>query len=250
MLTQRMTKEILLVALRFDVAGNTSSLEANRETFKRVLKGLRNGDSDLALPAAPQPEILQELGRVEELWPVFESEVKAVAASRTVTPQQLEVVSNTNLPLLRVTDDVVKAWEAAARSHAHSLLSVAINLSGAQRMLSQKMAKDLYMIALDHDADASRRALRQSIDRFERVHAGLMSGDSELLLLPAPGGRIRDQLGLVHDHWARFRPMVEAAAGGAAVSGDMVAQSAGLNLMLLAEMDAAVGMYEDLQPRS
>lgn len=249
MLTQRISKEIMLVALRHDVPENIRSITANSGQFGRVLRGLRHGDRELALPPTTEPEILDRLARVEELWPVFEDHVAAVAASSSVTPRQIEVVAETNLPLLRVANEVVTAYEDAARRHAHSMLAIAINLSGAQRMLSQKMSKELYLIGLDNNADANRQSLRQSIERFDNVHSGLVSGDSQLLLLPAPTQAIRDQLATVEGLWGEFRPMVLGAAGGAPVDRRLIADTAGLNVALLTEMNAAVNMYEALQPQ-
>ena len=50
MLSQKMSKEILLISLDYQAAENLSNLEATASLFDRTLKGLRDGDPELSLP--------------------------------------------------------------------------------------------------------------------------------------------------------------------------------------------------------
>lgn len=250
MLTQRMSKEIMLIALDHDVAANLQSLQSNSDLFARVLRGLRSGDREFGLPPTTDEQILAMLTRVDDLWPMFRSEVSAVITSGSASRRQVTITADTNLPLLRGSDDVVKAFEVAARSHAHSMLAIAVNLSGAQRMLSQKMSKELYLIALGQNVDTNRRYLSESMARFAHVHNGLVSGDSELRLLPAPTAALQAQLARVEQLWIEFRSMIAPVAGGEGLDDSLIADSATLNVALLSEMNTAVGMYEALKPQA
>ena len=49
MLTQKMSKEIMLIAMGVDVGGNLKNLAATSALFDKTLKGLRDGDQEAAL---------------------------------------------------------------------------------------------------------------------------------------------------------------------------------------------------------
>ena len=53
-----------------------------------------------------------------------------------------------------------------------------INLAGRQRMLTQKMSKEVLLVALGHDADANKANLRNTASLFDRTLKGLKDGDS------------------------------------------------------------------------
>lgn len=60
-----------------------------------------------------------------------------------------------------------------------------INLAGKQRMLSQKITKEVYQLPFITDETEKHEMLDEliaSIDLWERTHKGLQSGDAELML--------------------------------------------------------------------
>ena len=249
MLSQRMSKEIMLIALQYNVRENVRNLGFSSDEFGRVLHGLRYGDRELALPATAEESVLQKLSKVENLWPAFKALVADAIAAKKVKPSQIESCAEANLPLLEAMDDTVKAYESVASAgHLPGVLAIAINLAGAQRMLTQKASKEFYLVALDHDAATNRVRLGQSVERFERVLRGLLAGDGELRLIAAPTAPIQAQLRTVERLWTEFRPMMSKVRDGGPVGSEMIAETASLNLALLGEMNTAVNMYEGLKP--
>ena len=81
MLTQKMSKEILLIAKGIDVEANKASLEKTALLFDKTLKGLVNGDADLGLPKTTDPAILEQLGVVSSLWAEFRPDVAAALST-------------------------------------------------------------------------------------------------------------------------------------------------------------------------
>lgn len=73
LLSQRMSKELLLVALGYNKKENLRILQSTHDMFSRVLKGLHYGDAELALEPVDDAEVLDKLSRVEEIWPLFEA---------------------------------------------------------------------------------------------------------------------------------------------------------------------------------
>lgn len=248
LLSQKLSKELLLVALGYNKKENLRNIQYDHDTFARILKGLHYGDVELALQPTEDGEVLDRLSRVEELWPLFESALRDSIKSGHVLRDHVEIVADLSLPLLTAMDEAVQSYEDwdARITPTFSLLDHVVNLAGRQRMLSQKMATEFLLIAYGHSVKINRARLKGTIKQFDRVMTGLMTGDGQLRLLPPPNQRIMAQLRSVQRLWADYRPLLETAMKGKKVSEDHLAHMASLSGSLLSEMDAAVNMYETL----
>ena len=78
MLTQKMSKEFMLVALNIDKEKNIENLTATARLFDKTLTGLQRGDSELGLVATDSRRINRQLDKVVPLWRNFQSLVKEV----------------------------------------------------------------------------------------------------------------------------------------------------------------------------
>lgn len=247
MLTQMMSKEAVLVALGINKPENLANLQQNHQFFEQVLKGLRHGDINLALAGTSNSTILEELSKVEELWPLVDNAMQETVASGGVSRKQVDTIADLNLPLLQAMDRTVKAYEKiAAQGGLFSMLDKSIEASGLLRMLSQKMSKEFFLIAYGHEVDQNKNKLSQTIDQFDRVLNGLLNGDFELLLLPAPTVETRTQLRSVQEQWTKFRPLVRGGLREGKVDAETVRSVEQMNVNLLQEAHRAVAMFEAL----
>lgn len=249
MLSQKMSKEVMLVALDVDKAANIENLKNTAALFDKTLKGLRNGDAGLKLPPTSAKRILRQLDKVDAIWADFYPTIQAITSSGSVTADQVATIAEKNLPLLKQMNKTVGAYEKDAAKGGLSKdpgLAATLNLSGKQRMLTQKMSKEFLMIAYGHDVDNNKLSLLETYTLFERTLKGLVDGDATLGLPGTKTQAIVDQLGVVDGLWKDFKPMVSSAseASSSSVSGDQIAKVAQLNLPLLKNMNKAVGMYE------
>ena len=236
MLTQKMSKEAFLVALGVAPAENRRNLKATAALFDRTLRGLMDGDEGQRLAPAPNDAIRAQLGKVMALWSKFRPLVEKVAAGDVSRPV-LERIARDNLPLLAEMNRAVKLFEKAAGTDTAEIALV-INLSGRQRMLTQKMTKEYLLVALGIDAAENRRNLKATAALFDRTLKGLRDGNDELP--PTRDPAIRAQLDKVMALWAKFRPLLSRPPGR-----ENLAAIAAANLPLLAEMNRAVKMYEE-----
>ena len=161
----------------------------------------------------------------------------------------LDKVAALNLPLLKNMNTAVRLYEKEAKKATGKSAGVVINLAGKQRMLTQKMSKEVLLVALGHDADANRSNARSTASLFDRTLIGLKDGDADLELPRTDDPAIRTQLDTVDGLWQQFKPLVESAGavGGTKLSSADLNQIAALNLPLLKEMNKAVKMYEQAQ---
>jgi hypothetical protein len=238
MLTQKMSKEILLIAKGIDVVENKTNLGKTAALFDRTLKGLLNGDAGLGLVKTENPAIVEQLKKVEKLWGKFQNNVKAVLAGNTSTAV-LEEVARRNLPLLREMNKAVKMYEKAGGSSLAPKMAVTINLAGKQRMLTQKMTKELLLVANGINPERNRANLKKTVSLFNRTLRGLLDGDAGLGLPGTTDAAIRAQLNIVNRLWNKYKPLLSKSN----VSQDDLVKAAKLNMPLLKEMNKTVHMY-------
>jgi hypothetical protein len=249
MLTQKMSKEVMLIALDENKSENLKNLKATAALFDKTLTGLRAGDSDLKLPATESERILRQLGRVDKLWAEFYPVVQSITGKGSVDDAEVSTIAAKNLPLLKQMNKAVGAYEREATKggmKADPGLATTLNLSGKQRMLTQKMSKEFFLVATNHEVADNRLNLLETFTLFERTLTGLKVGDDTLGLPPTEDTSILDQLDKVIALWTEAKPTFVSASQGSDISGADVQKIAKLNLPLLKEMNKAVGMYEAL----
>lgn len=250
MLTQKMSKEILLIALDVDKEANLKNLAATANLFDRTLKGLRDGDPELRLPLTVNKRIIRQLDKINKrYWQSFYAMIKEILASGQVTREQVAKMADLNLPLLRQMNRCVKLYENdAAKTGLKSDpgLAVTINLAGKQRMLTQKMSKEFLLIAYGYQVQENKLNLLETYTLFDRTLRGLLDGDQDLELPGTKNPEIRKQLLRVMDLWKNFKPVVESATDPkeGKITREQILTLARLNLPLLQEMNRAVKMYE------
>ncbi|WP_165922920.1 type IV pili methyl-accepting chemotaxis transducer N-terminal domain-containing protein [Sulfurirhabdus autotrophica] len=81
-------------------------------------------------------------------------------------------------------------------------ITTAVNLSGRQRMLSQRMVKAYLMLGQGIATDDARTILQKSVDQFEFQLAKLKT------FQPTP--KVRSTLATLDFEWAKFKPLISA----------------------------------------
>ncbi len=238
MLIQKMSKEALLMALGVQPEKTRAKLRATMALFERTLINLMKGDKEQHLPPTSDEAILKQLNKVLTLWKAFKPYV-AAAVDGLADEAMLEEIAKRNLPLLVEMNKAVKMYERASGADTAEL-AVVINLSGRQRMLTQKMAKEYLLAALEIEPEKNRAALKKTMALFDRTLKGLRDGDEEQELPPTKDPAIRAQLDKVVVLWDQYRTMLQKPAK----QSDLSALEA-MNLKILAEMDHVVKMYEE-----
>lgn len=249
MLSQKMTKEALLATSGINAEENRKNLKETMNTFEKVLKGLRDGDASLNLPACENEEITAKLDKINLLFDEMVPLLSKVSEGGVLAPIELPVLAKLNLPILTTMDSTVKMFEQEAGKvlTKDPALALVINLSGKQRMLTQKMSKEALLMYLKIDMVSNSKMLRDTASLFDRTLKGLKDGDSELGLPKTEDAGIISQLDLVGSFWSVVKPLVEKTSNiDNYVSKEEAAAVVELLNTILKEMDKAVKMYEAL----
>jgi len=211
MLTQKMSKEALLIKLGIDEQKNAKELKKSAELFDKILKGLKNGDKALGLVATKDKNIQQHLKGVDAQWQAFYKNIKKIY-SLSKDESAYAYVKENNLVLLEDMNKAVSMY-AKLSSNGGNKLKMAndINKAGKERMLTQMIAKDMLMYQANMDAKAKLKSLNNSLKLFDKTLNGLYSGDKDLNLVGTKLPKIRKQLDVVKNSWSKAKELIPKA---------------------------------------
>lgn len=251
MLTQKMAKEALLIFAGIDIEKNREHLAETLGLFIKTLNGLRNGDRSLGLPPTESESIKAKIDAVKRGFDEIEVIFKRIIAGEMPSYDAVTEIAERNPLILEEMNTVVEMFEQELREtipREKAFLGVEINLSGKQRMLSQKMAKEALLIYLDISRRENKKLLRKTYTLFDKTLKGLKYGDGELGLPGTTEGNIARQLDAVTEKWDEIKPLIEKSCDIMVdrIREEEMVKIANLNVLILDEMDRAVEMYEAL----
>ena len=231
MLTQKMSKEALFIAKGIDTKANIEALKKTEALFDKTLKGLIDGDDELKLPKTTDKEILAQLKKVSELWASMKKSIDSVVSGK-VDKKVLEAIAKENLPLLKNMNQAVQMYAKASGSKLSPEKADTINRAGKQRMLTQKMTKELLLVANGIDAEANKANAKKTAELFESTLKDLTDKCKD--------EKIKAQLGVVAKLWSDYKDIVVKAD----TSDASLKKAEEMNMPLLKNMNKAVKMYE------
>jgi len=120
-----------------------------------------------------------------------------------------------------------------------------LNVAGAQRMLSQRVAKEVQMVAAGVEDPAQAQ---KTIEQWERAHGWLLNGNEEAGVPAVKDPDIRAQLESVFALWQKYRPALVDYMN--APDTQTLKQLQEMSPRVLAEMNEAVGMMSTLADRN
>jgi len=179
MLTQKMSKEALLIAKGIEVEENQKMLRDTISLFDKTLKGLKSGDSSLSLPKTEDPKVIKRIDKVSKLWNEFKSFIEKVADGK-VDKITLKAIEMGNIPLLKGMDSIVKMYEESYKSNLVPHMAKTINLAGRERMLIQKMTKELLCIANKLESNLYMKSLKSGGKLFNQTLSKLMNDENAM----------------------------------------------------------------------
>lgn len=237
MLAQKMAKEALLIALAVDVEQNKTALTASAKQFEDILIGLQTGDEDLKVTETKSTKVNEQLTKISTLWDDFKPHVTAIINDVSDKTALANIVKQ-NIPLLNAIDQSVTLYGSYCGKNLNGL-AAAINLSGRQRMLTQKMTKEFLLISHNNDKTQNQALLATTIQNFDNVLTSLVKGDKKQKLPKIQDKATLEQFNKVQTEWELFKPRLEEEEANTA----SLQKTATMSLSLLAAMDKAVKTY-------
>ncbi len=206
MLSQKITKEIFLIKSNIDRDKNIKNIKKSTKLFEQTLNGLINGDKELNLVAIEDEKIQKRLKIIEKIWEKFHKDIKNILQNSS-SKKSYQSISKINLQLLKDMNKVVEMYvKKGDSSNLKSNLTNDINLAGKQRMLTQKMAKEILLITNDIDTKKNKQNLQSTIILFDKILRGLQNGDNSLNLKGTKLTKIQKELKIAQKNWEDIKP--------------------------------------------
>jgi hypothetical protein len=218
MLTQRIARSACFAAVGIDVPGHLAQLGADRAEFERVQTALERGSPELRLTAEQDPTVTAAFRAVDEVWRLY------VVTTRRHPVPDLSVLLTDSIKLLHAADDAVALLDQKYDGGGvlRPGLSSAIAVAGRQRMLLEKMSKELCVVVGSKGSSDHRSHLLGTIALFRSSDAQLRHRLGGLALGAEATDRIAAQHAAVDKLWAEMAPILDAvAAGGTASRADL-----------------------------
>ena len=220
MLSQRMAKVYFQIGQQVEVDRSKKALEVSVALFDRQLVELKN--------YSPTPEIRETYLKLEKSWIAYKDLLQGSEPSR-----------ENGGKVLAISEEVLgfaQQGTVQLEKHAGSNAGRLVNISGRQRMLSQRMAKFYQALAWNVGNESSAGELDKAQKEFAAAH-------KELAAAPVNSAKIQESLDLVNQQWFFFQTALGQKAGPDKRPQSAVATT---SERILEEMDAVVGLYEKL----
>jgi hypothetical protein len=208
MLTQRMSKVVLLISLGIDTKKYSKKLDTFSKLYDQTLKGFKKGDDTLELTATENKDVLKQIDAVEKLWKPFYENIQKVVADGAKAKDAIAFIVKNNEEMLSSSNDLVTAFEKsnADLDYLSKFRLRVVNLAGRQRMLVQKMTKEKLLVHEVKDASYKDK-LKKSIELFDSSLTTLINGNKENNISKPTDGDLKAQYDKVSKLWSKLKPL-------------------------------------------
>lgn len=251
MLSQRVVATSCNYAAGVDPEASGAAMRAAQDEFNMIVDALEFGNPDLGIHGEEKRRKTQaRIGQLREEWAPVSAGLDAIAGGMA-TSEQVVSVAETSAPLLEMAKLLVTDL-SAQYSDPNAMLqsdAILVDISGRQRMLTQRMSKNFCLLASGVGGEKARAELEATAGLFETSLVALRGGMLNAGINPPPNKQIADGLSVVMKDWDELKPAVEAALAGAEFDDEArAAVFHGMNRMT-ADMNKVVGMYSDASKR-
>lgn len=210
MFTQRMALSVAFVMLDVEKEHFLEVLRDEYGEFQADIDTLRNGDPEYQMSPEENKLVLEAINTVEFGWSILGPQLKDVIDKGEVDDAHFAKIEKVNTQVMTLADSLIHRILTEYSDEVPLDLAYQIDVTGAQRTLSQKMIKEAILVALDFEAEAHHEMLTGSIPLFQfglDKLAGKMMHNEQML--PALSGELAGHLDTATGLWAELKPVLE-----------------------------------------
>ena len=249
MLTQRMSKFFCLARSNVNPVESAATLTKAIELFDVTHLGLRDGNEDQNLFTEEDAKVLNKWSEVDGQWMVLKGIYDAALGGEFVSESDFDHANRLTNEVMKRANDLVVFNRAAYSAYlgdgavGEALL---IDLYGRQRMLSQKLSKEVCQLAAGYAPESTQPELEATFKLFDNSINAFVEGLPIAGVPKPPSPEIAEQLGTALAEWLEVKAVADAVIAGNAVSlSELGAFSDGMDRFLV-EMNLAVQMLANL----
>ena len=223
---QRMLAEGMAAKLCYKTAGVADSA-AQRDLYTMwnifgwYHAGLRNGNPQLGLSPERHPDVLNAWAQMDLIWGGLNGVYEGAIATGQSDPGTLAIAVDLTDT---VTDGATQLVAALRAAYAEQLgpqgfgSALLIDLYERQRMLGQKIAKDVCMLHLEPGSPVRLENLNKVLAIFRLSLDAFQNGLADVGVPPPPSAEIAEQLGQAKASWSPAAALADASAKGRVLS--------------------------------
>ena len=245
MLSERMAKFFCFARSGVDAATNVKKFVDSRELFVSTHAGFADGSVEMGLFAEANGSVKASWQQVDLMWLSLNNIYDRALGGELVSEKDFDYSMRLTLEVRKRANDMVAQMRSAYASKlgdggfGDALL---LDLYGRQRMLSQKLSKEVCLVARGHDLDKTQPELQATLELFETSLAAFMEGMPIAGVPKPPSDAIAAQLQKANAEWQPIRLVAATVASGNAVTlTDLQTFAEGADRFLV-EMNKAVKM--------
>ncbi len=196
MLSQKMAKDAVFIANGIEVNTYHKELLESAKTFNDFLEGLENGNASLELTKASDPEVVCEIKEVKVAWGLFYPEVLKLYENGKVNETSYQYIIDNNEKLLGLSHKLTQTLTSknVLNANDNKVIGHTLKFADRQRMLTQKMFKEKFLIYTKKDVERNKVRLRGSIILFKNGLDGLINGEDKRGLAKVTNPKIQEKL--------------------------------------------------------
>jgi len=181
MLSQKMAKCAVLIKNGISVELNHKILMESSKQFDSFIDGMYNGNESLKLKKETDKEVLKELDEVNEEWKRFYTNVQNLYVDKKVNKTAYRYIIDNNEKLLRLSHKLTQTIQSKTilNTNDNQVIVNTLKFADRQKMLTQKMLKEKFLVYTKENAKRNNVKLRGSIILFKNGLNGLINGDNK-----------------------------------------------------------------------
>lgn len=242
MLSQRVVASACYVQAGIETEATTAMLNAASQEFKTITQALELGNPELGIFGEETDlKTLATLERLHAIWDPIAVIVDRVV-SGNATQDEITQIALQSQPLLEMAQRLVTAVTAEHSLGATLAMrdALVIDIAGRQRMLAQRISKDVCLLATGIEREHSMEDLANTAELFDTSLAALRSGMPSAGLVAPTDDRAIADLDIAAEHWAIVQTKVADALSGEPINAEQLAVMFELANGLTADMNQVV----------
>ncbi len=244
MLSQKMAKCAVLIKNGVAVESSHKDLMISSKKFNAFIEGMYNGDASLKLKKETDKEVLKELGEVNEEWKRFYTQVENLYKDGKVNLKAYQYIIDNNEKLLRISHKLTQTIQSKniLNTNDNQVIVHTLKFADRQKMLTQKMLKEKFLVFTKENVERNSVRLRGSIILFKNGLEGLIDGDEKRGLNKVTSKAIQAKLKEMHRLYTKAENLYKKKS----VSLDEIKGLAVVDKKLLALSIEVVTMIENI----
>jgi len=245
MLAERMAAEFCYARSQVDTFESLDELKGGLDLFHGTHTAIKRGDNDAGLFAETNASLLKSWNQVNLLWVPLKGLYEQIIGGEFVSEEDFALANGLTVEVRARANDMVArmrsvyAEELGGDGFGDALL---IDLYGRQRMLSQKLSKEVCLAAAGYQLDETLPELEATLKLFERSLGAFIEGLPVAGVPKPPTEEIASQLALANDAWSKISYVPQTIVTGGSLGIKELGVFRTGSTDFLRAMNKAVGM--------